>query len=1476
MEQETDLSAWGLWTPVEGEERDWILNHLGYCRGAEKLGGAAAQVRKRELSFYAHLDLYEIASPDGEGRPSDEGPGRVHAFAIGGMSGLWPLTGSSSVIHRINKIARDGKMFDLSGPKVLDYLRFFCEFVTGPEGPFFVVDRPGVPGAPEPEDLPDPEAWEEFAARLTPLEITARDYPADGRDETVTCRSTVRYGNKLHAAQFVVRGDGMVEMVDYEEIAELPPSHDTWWDAQRADVIEPRWFDARLAVFAAGAGWESRSAPGEVVSADEFQRRLAGQGRHAVFTDVVIRGPISVPAATLPSDTVLEFRDCRIEGGLQVRGALGSLVMERVVLVDGALDLTGAEFADDVSLTFVTAASEKEPPSMELDKWRERFMVNLNRVSIRGELGLRRVAKHPGFPLVVTAEQATLGSLVIEGCTVGQLHFEALSVGSVTVSDSILLSERGGAGLSLGRATCQRNLDLADLYWAALDKGNRGLAVDLLGVEVQGRFGIRDVAGQIRMQNAKVVRDVFVRRLGDAAHKPSGPLLDLSFGDFGRLDVLDCQGAINASGAQMRGWVILDNVAAPSGTAADFSFCRCPYLEIKNGRGDVTLWEAQVEHVFRVEGGECTALSAQRLRAGEVEIYEGEFGSIDLTGTNVLGPVSIWSVVVRNKLDLTAAQMDGMRLCSSSIGSVDLKQASSRRGISLAPWYGLDHQRAGVRIESDLLMTGLTGGPFSLSGSSVGGRVELDRAHLQAVELYPGPKEVGGELHLEPTTIQGGLSARQCVVEHDVQIVGCRIDLEGDRVRGGEGRAALHGSAMRIGGDLKTVLAPRDLQELVLKRFLPSEHPGEEEGVAETRRKVGKLTQGETWRTEIHGDADLSAAEIRGSIGLGALEVGGSLSLADATIMGGVSMWSVEVRNTLDLSASSINGVRLWSSSIGCVDLTQASSRHGVVLAQWRLLDQDSSGVRIETDLLLTGVKGGPFVLAGCSVGGRVEMDRAQLESVEMYPAPTEVHGEVRLERTAIQGGLSARQCVVEHDVRIAGCRIGPEGGGAHGGEGRAAFSGSALRVGGDLRTVLAARDLEELVLKPFLPSEHPGEGEDMAEMRRRVGRLTQENGWRTEMEGAVDLSAAEIDGTLVLGSLDVGGSLSLADATVRGGVSSEGGTTVGGDLDLTSLETGEDVDLTKIQLVGGGSLKAARLIARGTVYLSDRGTGTAPSSRMCVGGNVDLGAATLGGLVLARDCLPEKGISREQPEGIAPPRLDLADAKIETLTVWENPPEHPVSLKGLTVQRWEFLPRGEKDTADELRDFLGKDPQIQRALYRSIEQQLYDQGEEEASDRIFQAMWAREAATQRGRDRLWFSAWAKLEFGTRVPAWLLFLLIGWPVVSVLWFSVPSSVMVTRDMNGREVTMHRGHVIPEGNSPRSWNFVDGTWVALRYHIPLVPLEARADFVPNDDWPSQAFSSEDYASLVWLLHWLLIPYVLVFLTKNLLRRAKRGT
>lgn len=127
-------------------------------------------------------------------------------------SGALLLDGTSPRIHTINR--ENLQIVDTHAQAC--YVRFFCEFVHGPEGPFHILESVEEFSWSE---QPDDAALDSLAERIHPL----RRKQIDPETQTSLWKGVVAYSNACFGVTLEVQKSGIVNMLDHDLIAsELP------------------------------------------------------------------------------------------------------------------------------------------------------------------------------------------------------------------------------------------------------------------------------------------------------------------------------------------------------------------------------------------------------------------------------------------------------------------------------------------------------------------------------------------------------------------------------------------------------------------------------------------------------------------------------------------------------------------------------------------------------------------------------------------------------------------------------------------------------------------------------------------------------------------------------------------------------------------------------------------------------------------------------------------------------------------------------------------------------------------------------------------------------------------------------------------------------------------------------------------------------------------------------------------------------
>lgn len=192
------------WNPVTGAELDGFLSQVNPIDGKYQTSAQTTQVSWRLLPFYEQVALIRVQDSNWPNR-------KLKIYYLTDRGNLYRLNGTSPPIHEVNAKAP----IKVTDENVLDYLRFFCFYVRGEEGPFLVAETLDDPNMPQNLD----------AATKTVVESTIRGATYEGKNDQGhwLCDAIVYYSNALFIANFAVHPTGMIEMLEDEPVAaDLP------------------------------------------------------------------------------------------------------------------------------------------------------------------------------------------------------------------------------------------------------------------------------------------------------------------------------------------------------------------------------------------------------------------------------------------------------------------------------------------------------------------------------------------------------------------------------------------------------------------------------------------------------------------------------------------------------------------------------------------------------------------------------------------------------------------------------------------------------------------------------------------------------------------------------------------------------------------------------------------------------------------------------------------------------------------------------------------------------------------------------------------------------------------------------------------------------------------------------------------------------------------------------------------------------
>jgi len=259
--------------------------------------------------------------------------------------------------------------------------------------------------------------------------------------------------------------------------------------------------------------------------------------------------------------------------------------------------------------------------------------------------------------------------------------------------------------------------------------------------------------------------------------------------------------------------------------------------------------------------------------------------------------------------------------------------------------------------------------------------------------------------------------------------------------------------------------------------------------------------------------------------------------------------------------------------------------------------------------------------------------------------------------------------------------------------------------------------------------------------------------------------------------------------------------------------------------------------------------------------------------------------------------RISLERTRFRRVLV-NHPLPRGLDLANLSVDRWDPPTDYRRDKFfEELLD--GAEP-FSAASYGGIERTLRDRGERAIANRIHRRGARRNRWTDRGRLRIAVFWLIDLltGYGTGFGRLLLAGLFFFVVSSGLVFHHPENIVATAEARGandlyipreahpgdpRIVTQPAPDGPGDGGDPKAkaeqpvagnpWGWGSSVWMTLRHQIPVVNLVVRNEWKPADTpirigWSDEGsvqwswLSAEDYANVVLLIHWIIVPVLLL--------------
>lgn len=195
-----------IWEPLDAETRAELVSQVNPVGDQRKIG-EATEITATGLRFY-HESVRLLRLRD-----TGWGADSLALYYLRHEGNLYRLNGTSPPIHEINaKQQDDHRLLTLTVENAADYLRFFCFFVRGEEGPFLIT-----------ESIDQEEISRELSAEER-MEIANACHPAwlsytADVPEAYFCAALVYYSNAIFGADFKILETGMIEMLNDEPIA---------------------------------------------------------------------------------------------------------------------------------------------------------------------------------------------------------------------------------------------------------------------------------------------------------------------------------------------------------------------------------------------------------------------------------------------------------------------------------------------------------------------------------------------------------------------------------------------------------------------------------------------------------------------------------------------------------------------------------------------------------------------------------------------------------------------------------------------------------------------------------------------------------------------------------------------------------------------------------------------------------------------------------------------------------------------------------------------------------------------------------------------------------------------------------------------------------------------------------------------------------------------------------------------------------
>ncbi len=188
------------WVPLPLPEVQAFAERISPIDGKYRLQEKTSEGFKRKISFYEDVELIALFDKAWSNQ-------RLVIYYLKHESELFRLNGTAPPIHEMNSKVP----IKLNENNVLTYTRFFCFFIRGEEGPFYILEDAEDPVISATMDLTTQDV---IAGSASPATLEGQNEQGFWLVDAV-----VFYSNALFKANYAVQSTGMVEMSDDELIA---------------------------------------------------------------------------------------------------------------------------------------------------------------------------------------------------------------------------------------------------------------------------------------------------------------------------------------------------------------------------------------------------------------------------------------------------------------------------------------------------------------------------------------------------------------------------------------------------------------------------------------------------------------------------------------------------------------------------------------------------------------------------------------------------------------------------------------------------------------------------------------------------------------------------------------------------------------------------------------------------------------------------------------------------------------------------------------------------------------------------------------------------------------------------------------------------------------------------------------------------------------------------------------------------------